>query len=91
MATTPFVKIVGRNELMEWYEVDSSNVAAIGYDPEEQKCRVIFKNKAGHKTATWDYWPVSRDVLMTIVEAVSVGAAVNRHLVKGGIDSRKVE
>ena len=73
-------------------DFESSNVSKLGYDPEKQEVHVTFKNKAGNDTATWAYWPVTWSDFEAIHTAPSVGSAVNKSLVRGGIySSRKIE
>ena len=78
---------------MESYsDFESSNVARLAFDPQTSEVFVTFKGKDGKTTSTWCYWPVSRADFDAIHHAPSVGSAVNRNLVRGGLySSRKVE
>lgn len=53
--------------------VSSSNVLAIGYDPDTQTARVKFK--AG---GTYRYTGVSKELHESIVKSSSIGQAVSR-------------
>ena len=77
---------------IEWHEdFSSSNVNRLGYDPEAQEAYVEFKGKDGNVTSTWAYSRVDRTEFEAIHTAPSVGSAVNKSLVRGGIySSRKV-
>lgn len=53
---------------IEMQEVDSSNIAKIGYDGETQTVRVKFKSGI-----YWDYAPVPAEQYQALSEAESVG------------------
>ena len=78
--------------MITWYnDFESSNVNRLGYSAETQEAHVEFKDKTGNVTSTWAYGRISFEDFELIHHAPSVGAAVNRHLVRGGIySSRKV-
>lgn len=54
-------------------EVDSSNIAKIGYDPETQKLYVKFKSGA-----LWSYAPVPPEKYREMEEAALVGKSVGK-------------
>lgn len=73
------------------FQNPSSNVKQLGYDRGTQTVRVSFKNKTGSITAEWDYWPVPEDhFLNDIMDAPSVGVAVNQYLIKSTCERIKV-
>lgn len=59
--------------MFEYAEVVSSNIQQLGYDQETLTARVVFKNKAGEATATWDYVGVTAAVFREWIEADSPG------------------
>lgn len=60
--------------------VASSNVAAVGYDPETERFAVQFKRTPG----TYVYAGVSTKTAEAVLAAESVGSAVQSSLVRGG-------
>jgi KTSC domain-containing protein len=53
--------------------VESSCVAAVGYDPTQHLLVVVF-----HKTGTYTYFNVSEDMYHDFVTAPSLGVYVNK-------------
>lgn len=53
---------------MELVEVRSSNISAVGYDPDSRTLRVRF-----HGDAEWDYSSVPPETFKAMVEAESIG------------------
>ncbi|RJP48804.1 MAG: KTSC domain-containing protein [Anaerolineaceae bacterium] len=66
-------------------EVESSNIASIGHDEEENALHVQFKN-GGH----YVYSGIARDAFNEILKAKSVGGYIHKH-VKGQCACRKIE
>ncbi len=62
---------------MEMTSVDSSNVAAIGFDEDSQTLQVEFNSGA-----TYQYFDVPEAVYEGLLAAASVGQFLNQH-VKG--------
>ena len=70
---------------MEMVNVSSSQISAIGYDPETMKARVSFTNGA-----LYEYDDVQQTTIDTIMGADSVGKAFNL-LLKYGHNYRRIE
>jgi hypothetical protein len=62
---------------MEMTNVDSSNVAAVGFDEDSQTLQVEFKNGA-----TYQYFDVPQAIFEGLLGAASVGQFLNQQ-VKG--------
>lgn len=62
---------------MEMHNVDSSNVAAIGYDEASQTLQVEFNNGS-----TYQYFDVPQAIFDSLLGASSVGQYLNQN-VKG--------
>ena len=60
---------------VEWTMVDSSNVAAIGYDKEAEELHVQFNNGS-----TYVYRAVPEDVVKDFLNADSKGKFLNEHI-----------
>ena len=58
---------------MDMKAVESSNIAAIGYDAEDKRLRVTFKSGA-----TYDYLNVEPETHDALIGADSVGSAFHR-------------
>jgi hypothetical protein len=58
---------------MDMQPVESSNIAAMGYDEEDKRLRVTFKSGA-----TYDYLNVEPETHATVIGADSVGSAFHR-------------
>lgn len=54
--------------------IQSSQIAAIGYDPEASALSVLFKNRDGSAGSLYQYDSVSADVHAALVGAESVGS-----------------
>lgn len=67
---------------MEMQPVESSNIAAIGHDPDTNELHVEFKNGAKHS-----YADVPPERFQMLLNADSVGKHFNAH-VKGRFDSK---
>jgi len=59
---------------MDMQAVESSNIVAIGYDEEDRRLRVTFKNGG----ATYDYLNVEPETHAAVIGADSVGSAFHR-------------
>ncbi len=57
---------------MEMKAVESSNIAAIGYDPDNMRLGVRFKGTAGVR---YEYENVTEDEYRALVNSASVGKA----------------
>lgn len=66
----------------------SSNIERVAYDRDAQIVRVAFRRKDG--VALWEYFPVSEADYERILQADSIGSAVNMFLVKGPYQGRRV-
>ena len=62
---------------MEMYNVDSSNVAAVGYEEDSQTLQVAFNNGS-----TYQYFDVPQAIFEGLLGASSVGQYLNQN-VKG--------
>ncbi|NMW31211.1 KTSC domain-containing protein [Altererythrobacter sp. RZ02] len=62
---------------MEMHNVDSSNVAAVGYEEDSQTLQVEFNNGG-----TYQYFDVPQAIFDGLLGASSVGQYLNQH-VKG--------
>lgn len=58
---------------MEMTTVDSSNIAAIGRDPETGTVAITFKNKAGEVTGTYHYSGISEETFEKMRASDSIG------------------
>jgi len=58
---------------MDMQPVESSNIAAMGYDEEDKRLRVTFKSGA-----TYDYLNVEPETHAAVIGADSVGSAFHR-------------
>ena len=58
---------------MDMKAVQSSNIVAIGYDEEDKRLRVAFKNGS-----TYDYLNVEPETHAALIGADSVGSAFHR-------------
>lgn len=65
---------------------DSSNIAAVRYDDDNQRLEVDFKNGG----ATYEYYKVPRDVADGFETAASAGRYFHAKIVKGGYDYKKL-
>lgn len=68
-------------------EVESSNVAAVGYDASTERFGVRFKSS----DTTYVYAGVPAKVAADILEAPSIGRAVSAQLARGGYETTKIE
>lgn len=75
--------MANRNEPPVMHTVASSNVAAIGYDDDEDELWIEF-----HWGGVYRYFGVSRQRYIAILAAVSKGAYVNRVLSKSFLYER---
>ena len=77
--------------MAELYNVEnSSNIKAIGYDPESLTATCVFKDKFGLPTATWEYTGMSQEVFDEWLAAESKGRFFQSR-VKKTYPGRKVE
>lgn len=85
--------------MITWYDdFESSNIHRLGFDPERQEAHVEFQDKSGNLTSHWAYWSVSQADFAAVHAGMpdkngnlSVGAAVQKHLVRSGLySSRKI-
>lgn len=60
---------------MEMHPVESSNIAALGYDPEQKKLAVRFKNGG-----VYEYLRVSKKLHEEMVAALSLGKFLNQRI-----------
>lgn len=67
--------------------VESSNVAKVGYDPDTERFAVQFKRTPG----VYVYAGVSAKVADGVLNATSVGSAVQSSLVRGGFAFERIE
>lgn len=70
---------------IDMQNVSSSQIKAIGYDPETGTMRVDFNSGA-----TYEYDGVSEEDFASVAGASSVGAAFNSTIKAGGYSYRKV-
>ena len=70
---------------MEMVSVASSQISAIGYDPETMKARISFTNGA-----LYEYDDVPKSTIDAVMGADSVGKAFNL-LMKYGFTYRRIE
>lgn len=70
-------QVIRKVSSMKRLEVISSNVASVGYDPEQQVMEVEFKNGG-----VYQYFDVPETVYLQVVNSGSVGGALNA-IVKG--------
>ena len=66
--------------------VSSSNLASIGYDPDNQILEIEFKNHA-----VYQYFKVPASVHLNLMEAESHGRYFNEYVKKAGYQFRKVK
>lgn len=71
--------------------VESSNVAAVGYDAESATLRVQFKDREGKPGATYDYAAVPSALFAELQAAESKGRFLNANVVRGGFAFKKLE
>ena len=74
------------NTLPTMKPVESSNVAAIGYDREGERFAVHFK---GGQTYVYDGVPDK--VAQDVITSKSIGAAVSAKIVKGGFAYNRIK
>jgi len=67
---------------MKMHTVKSSQVSAIGYEPETKKLRVRFKSFGQKSEPTYEYSSVSQGDYDAIRNAESVGREINQRLKK---------
>lgn len=73
-------------------QVESSQVAAIGYDPSTQTYAVQFKTKGGTPAPhVYHYAGVDAEIAQQVDAADSTGSAVRRLIVNGGFEFTKIE
>jgi KTSC domain len=61
--------------MMQMQRVNSSNVAAVGYDEDSQTLQVEFNNGS-----TYQYFDVPKIVFDDLISAGSVGSYLNAHI-----------
>lgn len=61
--------------MMQMQSVNSSNVAAVGYDEDSQTLQVEFNNGS-----TYQYFDVPKNVFEGLISAGSVGSYLNAHI-----------
>jgi hypothetical protein len=71
---------------MNRVRVSSSNLASIGYDPDNQILEVEFRNHG-----IYQYFKVPADVHRLLMEAESHGKYFNEHVKKAGYQFRKIK
>ncbi len=75
--------------MVEYKNVQSSNVAAIGYDPQEKCVYVRFLAKKASACPEYKYVGVEQEVFDEIMDAPSKGNAIHR-LLKGRYEFQKI-
>lgn len=70
---------------MEMQSVDSSNLAAVGYDLDSATLRIQFL-----KSGSYDYYGVPMDVHEGLINAGSKGQYFDQFIKKGGYSFAKV-
>ncbi len=78
--TRPVINVLG---------VNSSSVDGVGYDAATQTLQVNFKGKDGPKSYQYDKVPP--DLVTELHKAESIGSFVNKHVVRGGFKTHKLE
>ena len=63
---------------MDMYEVESSNIGSIGYDPDNAILVINFKNGG----ATYEYYDVPQHVFDELLAAESKGRYANSNIYK---------
>jgi hypothetical protein len=65
---------------MERVPVESSNVAAVGYNPESRVLEVEFKGRNGKTPAIYQYLGVSHEQWVGLLRAPSKGQYLSREI-----------
>lgn len=71
---------------MKRTQVESSNIASLGYDAKNEVLEAEFKTGA-----VYQYENVPKDVFDGVLHAPSVGKAFNQDVVKGGYPYTRVQ
>jgi hypothetical protein len=82
--TLKLVKLDKKEIIMDMINVDSSNLAAVGYDEESSILQVEFKNGG-----TYQYFDVPENLFEGLRDADSVGGFLAKNI-KGGFRFSKV-
>lgn len=65
---------------MEMKKVESSQIAAIGYDPEKRTLHIEFVGKNGKANSTYSYEPITQECYSELMQADSKGNYFYEHI-----------